>query len=127
MNDALTQFLGAVKGNDLARMGRLWGNERGPAATWMKEEELKKRVSVIQVYMMHDGYRVLEGPQPVPGKENQRTFRVELQRRDCNVTTAIDIIRVKGGGWLVYDVHLATLPNPATPCKSRGTGTGQGS
>ena len=126
-NEAVTQFLGAVKANDLERMGRLWGTERGPAASWMKEEELKKRVSVIQRYLAHDGYRVIEGPQAVPGRENLRTYRVELQRRECNVLTSLDVIRAKSGGWLVYDVHLESLSNPAAACKPKAQGTGPGS
>jgi hypothetical protein len=127
MNEAVTQFLDAVKVKDLDRMGRLWGDERGPAASYMKADVLKKRVSVLQIYLAHDRYRVLEGPQPVPGKENERTYRVELQRRECNVTTSLDIVRVKNGGWLVYDVHLESLDNPASACKPKGQGTGQGS
>lgn len=127
MNEAVTQFLAAVKANDLERMGRLWGSERGPAASYMKAEELKKRVSVLQIYLAHDSYRVLDGPQPVAGKDNQRTYRVELQRRECNVTTSMDIVRANNGGWLVYDVHLESLNNPANACKPKATGTGQGS
>jgi len=127
MNDAVTQFMAAVKVKDLDRMGRLWGSERGPAASYMKADELKKRVSVLQIYLANDGYRILEGPQPVPGKDNQRTYRIELQRRECNVTTSVDIIRANDGGWFVYDVHLADLSNPAAACKPKGTGTGPGS
>jgi hypothetical protein len=126
MNDAVTQFMAAVKAKDLDRMGMLWGDQRGPAATYMKAEDLKKRVSVLQIYLAHDGYRILEGPQPVPGQDNQRTFRVELQRRECNVSTSLDVIRVKNGGWLVYNINLATLPNPANACKPKAAGTGPG-
>ena len=127
MNDAVTQFMAAVKANDLDRMGRLWGSERGPAVSYMKADELKKRVSVLQIYLAYDGYRIIEGPQPVPGKDNQRTYRIELQRRGCNATASLDIIRANEGGWLVYNVHLADLSNPAAACKPKGQGTGQGS
>jgi len=127
MNDAVTQFMGAVKANDLDRMGRLWGSERGPAVTYMKPDVLKKRVQVLQIYLAHDGYRVLEGPQPVPGKDNQRNYRIELQRRECNVTTSLDVVRANNGGWLVYNVDLANLANPASACKPRPSGTGPGS
>jgi len=126
MNDTVTQFMHAVKVKDLEAIGRLWGNERGPAASTMKGDELTKRVTVLQIYLAHDGYRILEGPQPVPGKENQRSYRVELQRRDCNITTTLDVIRAKSGGWLVYDVHLESLNNPASACKPKASGTGPG-
>ena len=40
---ALEQFMTAVKAKDLDRMGDLWGSERGPAASWMKPDDLNKR------------------------------------------------------------------------------------
>src|SRR2546428_3148646 len=91
--ETLAQFMSAVKANDAKRMGALWGTERGPAADWMKAEELNQRVAVIQRYLNHAGYRVVEGPLSVPGQENQRSFRVELQRANgCNVVLPIDLV-----------------------------------
>jgi hypothetical protein len=124
MNQTVAQFLAAVHASDFTRMGTLWGTERGPAAEWMKPEELKKRVTVIQKYLAHDGYRVLEGPLAVPGHEDQRAFRVELQRAMCTLVQPIDVIRVKRGGWLVYDVHLENASNPAMGCRPPTHGTG---
>src|SRR6266700_2074666 len=66
---ALEQFMTAVKARDLDRMGDLWGSERGPAASWMKPDDLKKRLTVFQIYLNHVGYRVLEGPTAVTGVE----------------------------------------------------------
>ena len=80
MNQTLDQFFAAVKANDLQRMGALWGTERGPANDWMKSDELRQRLTVIQRYLAHVGYRVIEGPLVVPGNSSQRSFRVELQR-----------------------------------------------
>src|SRR5437868_3187006 len=48
MNDTVAQFFAAVRANDATRIGTLWGTERGPAAEWMKPDELKKRAVVIQ-------------------------------------------------------------------------------
>lgn len=124
MTETVTQFFGAVHSNDLIRMGNLWGTDRGPAAEWMKVDELKKRVAVIQKYLAHDGYRVLEGPLPVAGRDDERTFRVELQRAACTTVQPIDLIRTKRGGWVVYDVHLETASNPAMGCRPQGSGTG---
>jgi hypothetical protein len=118
LNETLAQFLSAAKANDGKRMATLWGTERGPAADWMKAEELTQRVAVIQRYLNHAGYRVVEGPLPVPGQDNQRTFRVELQRANgCNVVLPIDLVRAKSGTWLVLDVHLGVAGNPAAGCK----------
>jgi len=118
LNETLAQFMSAVKTNDLKRMGALWGTERGPAAGWMKAEQMNQRLAVIQKYLNHAGYRVVEGPLPVPAQDNQRSFRVELQRSNgCNVVLPIDLIRARSGSWLVLDVHLDVAGNPAAGCK----------
>ena len=121
MNESVAQFLAAVKASDLSRMGNLWGTERGPASQTMNAEVLRQRVTVIQKYLSHTGYRIIEGPLLFPGRDDLRTFRVELQRTECNQVIPIDVIRTRSGGWLVYDVHLETA-NPAGRCQP-GTGT----
>lgn len=113
----LAQFMAAVKANDADRMGALWGSERGPAKASMKPEELHQRVAAIQKYLDHVGYRVLDGPRAMAGKDNVETFRIELQRRSCTVAFPIDLVRTKSGGWLVLDVHLADAGTPGAPCK----------
>lgn len=120
--DALAGFLDAVRQSDLSRMGQLWGSERGPAANWMDPEELNKRVAVIQKYLGHSGYRVVEGPMPIPGQSRRMAFRVELRRQDCVHVQAIDVVRVNRGGWVVQDVHLGEARSPVQACPS-GTGT----
>ncbi|HYK82220.1 MAG TPA: hypothetical protein VEU55_03680 [Gemmatimonadales bacterium] len=114
---ALAEFMAAVKANDLDRMGNLWGSERGPASGYMKPEDLHHRLTVFQIYLNHVGYRVLEGPMPVPGQEKLQRFRIELQRpNSCTVVFPIDLVHAKSGGWLVAAVDLASLPNPARGC-----------
>lgn len=120
--DALAGFLDAVRQSDLSRMGQLWGSERGPAANWMDPQELNKRVAVIQKYLGHSGYRVVEGPMPIPGQSRRMAFRVELRRQDCVHVQAIDVVRVNRGGWVVQDVHLGEARSPVQACPS-GTGT----
>lgn len=119
MNESVAQFLAAVKANDLSRMGNLWGTERGPASQTMNDVVLRQRLTVIQKYLDHSGYRIIEGPLLVPSRDDLRTFRVELQRSGCNQVIPIDVVRTRSGGWLVYDVHLET----ASPRCPAGTGT----
>ena len=116
--ETLAQFMAAVKDNNLGRMGALWGSERGPATNWMKSDELRERLSVVQKYVDHVGYRVIEGPLPVSGHDNVKTFRVELQRQGgCTVVFPMDLVRTKSGGWVVNDVHLGSIPTPGTACR----------
>ena len=115
MNESVAQFLTAVKANDLTRMGQLWGTERGPAAGTMNADALRQRLTVIQKYLDHTGYRIIEGPLVFPGRDDLRTFRVELQREECNQVLPIDVVRTRSGGWLVYDVHLETVSPRCQP------------
>jgi hypothetical protein len=116
--ETLAQFMSAVKDNNISRMSTLWGSERGPATNWMKSDELRERLSVVQKYVNHAGYRVIEGPLAVPGHDNVQTFRVELQRQGgCTVVFPIDLMRTKGGGWVVNDVHLGSIPTPGGSCR----------
>jgi hypothetical protein len=116
--ETLAQFMAAVKDNNISKMGTLWGSERGPATSWMKSDELRERLSVVQKYVNHEGYRVIEGPISAPGHDNTQTFRVELQRQGgCTVVFPIDIVRTKHGGWVVNDVHLGSISTPGTTCR----------
>jgi hypothetical protein len=119
LSAALDEFLVAVKANNLSRMGQLWGTDRGPAAEWMQPELLRQRVTVIQKYLAHTGYRVVEGPSPVPGKDNVRAFRVELQQNGCNHVQPIDVTKTRSGGWIVVDVHLEAAGSPGSTCGNR--------
>src|SRR5438309_495485 len=117
--ETLAQFMSAVKENNISRMGTLWGSERGPATNWMKSDQLRERLAVLQIYLNHVGYRVVEGPLPVPNKEDRRLLRVELQRStSCTVVVPIELARTKEGRWLVVGTDLASIPNPAAACKS---------
>ena len=117
VNAALEQFLAAVKANDLGKMSSLWGTDRGPASQWMKTNELRQRVTVIQKYLDHTGYRIIEGPLAVPNRADLRSYRVDLQRTGCNQAVPIDVIRTRSGGWLVYDVHLEAAGSPGGRCQ----------
>ena len=122
MQETVTRFFAAVKANDLTRMGQLWGTEKGPASSSMDAVELSRRLTVIQKYLTHTGYRVIQGPMAVPGNERMRTFRIELQRTTCARVLPIDLVQTRDGGWIVYDVHLEAAGNPAMVCPP-ATGT----
>jgi hypothetical protein len=128
---ALDQFMAAVKANDLQRMGTLFGSDRGPASSFQDAAYLKNQLTTIQVYLDHTGYRVIEGPLPaapvnptfknVPSPDKLRDVKIELQRGACNVVLPITLVRTNSGGWLVYDVHLESAGNPARGCPQPGT------
>jgi hypothetical protein len=130
---ALADFMAAVKAKDLTRMGNLWGSDRGAASSYMEPERLKSVLTTIQIYLNHTGYRVIEGPLPaaalnptfknVPSSDKLRDFKIELQREACNQVLPITLVRINSGGWLVYDVHLESAGNPAQRCQPTQPGT----
>lgn len=117
---ALAGFLDAVRANDTKAMAEHWGNDKGAAVSWMKPEDLNRRLIIIQRYLEHTAYRVVEGPTPVAGNPNAFLFRVELRKGDCVHVQPIDVVRVRRGGWIVRDVHLGSAPNPVRPCPGTG-------
>jgi len=116
MDQALTQFLTGVQNNNKVQMAATWGTEKGPAVEWMTSKELDQRLTVIQKYLANKGFKVMVGPQPVTGHEELRNYQVELKRDRCPHVQPIDIIRTKGGGWLVFDVHLEVAKTPEQAC-----------
>ena len=121
MQATVDGFLAAVKSNDLNRMAQLWGTDKGPAASTMDPTELTQRLSVIQKYLGHTGYRIVDGPTSVPASPRLRTYRIELQRPNCTRVVPMDLIFSRTGSWVVYDVHLEAAGNPVLGCPPTGT------
>jgi len=122
MSGAVGEFLEAARTNDIHKMGRVWGTERGPAAEWMQDSTLQMRMAIVQRYMSASGYRIVEGPLVVPGHPDRRLFRVELQRSQCLHIQPIELVQARRGGWLVFDVHLESANETGT-CPARSPGT----
>lgn len=122
--DAVAGFLDAVRLADTKKMSELWGDERGGAVAWMAPDELDKRLTVVQRYLDHTGYRLIEGPTPVRGQSDRVTFRVELRRDACVRVQPIDLVRTRQGGWVVQDVHLEVAGAPSAQCTPGQPGTG---
>lgn len=118
----LSEFLDAVKGNDLAAMARLFGTVDGPAAATTDDSEaLRKTLVVIQRYLAHDSYRVVGPTDPSPtGRGTRLAFTVEITRPTrCVVSLPIELVRARDGNWLVLNVNLDQAGNPARPCPER--------
>ena len=75
----------------------------------------------LETYLRHDGYRIIEGPLPVPSEPDHRLFRVELQLGQCNRIQPIEVVQARRGGWFVANVRLDSPNNLSTSCRPRGT------
>jgi hypothetical protein len=74
---ATTDFLTAVKAQDLQAMSTVWGNERGPGRDHFDRAELDKRLLVMQSCYAHDRFQILDES---PGTANTSIVRVQLVR-----------------------------------------------
>lgn len=111
---AVSGFLDAVKANDLARMGALWGSDRGPANDWMDPEERHMRLTVIQRTLVHDRYALQAGL--APGRTaRERVVRVQLTRGRCTPVVPFTVLELRGR-WIVSAIDLDAAGNPARQC-----------
>ena len=111
---AVDGFLGAVKAQDLQAMSNVWGNKKGPARAAIERSELEKRELIMQCYLGHDSYNVLNDS---PGEGGRRLFRVSLTKGRLTRETKFTTIEGPSGRWYVEDVDLAPTSDL---CKSRG-------
>ena len=111
---AVREFLDAVKANDLTIMGSLWGSDRGPASTWMKSDELQKRLMVMRSVLIHDSVAIEPGSVPGSAPE-ERVIRVRLTRGRCTPVVPFTTRQYRGR-WLVSSIDLQAAGNPARSC-----------
>jgi hypothetical protein len=90
---AATDFLNAVRAQDLQAMSTVWGNERGPARDYFDRAELDKRLLVMQSCYSHDRFQVLDES---PGSGGTSLVRVQLVRGNRTKTT--NFVAHKGPG-----------------------------
>jgi hypothetical protein len=112
----VAEFLAEVKENDLGAMGSLWGSKRGPASSYLDQEVLRKRLTVIAAYLQHDSY---EFAQPealaIAGQEESRGVAVRLLRSGCRAVVPFTLVPWSGR-WLIENIDLAPIGNPARTC-----------
>lgn len=112
--------MAAVKANDLLAMGALWGTESGPATSRMTHEEAEQRLTVMRLYLEHERYSVLPAQtQLLGGRDNQRMFRVQLERKNCKPVVPFVLVRA-GASWMVESIDLAEAGNPQRSCPAKG-------
>lgn len=103
---AVDAFLDAVRTEDIQAMGATWGTTRGPARETIERTELEKRAIILQCYLQHDSYRVIN---ELPGEAGRRVVRVELTRGSDKRSPSLHTVRGPGGRWYVENVELAAV------------------
>jgi hypothetical protein len=101
---AVDGFLHAVKAQDLQAMSTVWGNKKGPARDAIERNELEKRELIMQCYLGHERYDIVNES---PGEAGRRLFRVALTKGRLTRETKFTTIEGPSGRWYVEDVDLA--------------------
>jgi hypothetical protein len=118
-NSALEQFLTAIKSGDRQRVAQLFGNKKGSIRSRGKlpAAYADSMIQVFEIYLHHDGYRIVAGPVPAIGIPDVVTYQVELQQPNCNHVQPFDLVHTDRGGWLVMDVHLEVAAQEVPKCR----------
>jgi len=116
---AVGEFLDAVKANDLGALSDRWGTGGGPASRSMDRDELRKRLTVIQIYLRHDSFEFVAGNElGIASADGSRLVQVQMVRSGCVAVVPFRVVPWQGR-WLVTDIDLAPIGNPARVCQPR--------
>ena len=110
---AVEQFLDAVADSNVQKMGSLWGTSAGPAAKTSQPPDWERRIVVMQAYLRNEGAKITAD---APDGPDRHVVQVELRRQLCTKTVPFTVIRLADRTWLVNQVDLGAVGNPARPC-----------
>ena len=102
---AVDGFLAAVKSQDLQAMSGYWGSERGPAREALARDVLEKRELIMQCYLSHDSYNVLN---EMSGDKGRRVLRVKLSKGALAKETNFTAVQGPADRWYVEEVDLSS-------------------
>jgi hypothetical protein len=113
----VTRFLRAVADSNVAGMAQLWGTANGPAAETRQPPQWERRLEVMRYYLRHEAARITSsaGMTDQPGRH---TVVVELARQGCTSTVPFTLVQWNRGGWLVNEIELDAVGNPARACNT---------
>lgn len=101
----INRFMDAVAAENYAVMGQLWGTKDGPAVEWMEPEQLRKRLVVIQGFLLHTEYEVLpSAPQVSSGGRLILQVRV-VTPNACGPVVPFTVIPYRND-WLLEFIDL---------------------
>ncbi|MBC7791773.1 MAG: hypothetical protein H7Z74_17640 [Anaerolineae bacterium] len=112
---AVEEFLAAIKAEDIQTLTLKWGYAKGPARDGDKREQLEKSALIMQCFLDHETYRVLND---MPGEPGKRVFRVELVNGTVTRQTNFTTVEGPSARWYVESADLEPVKdicrNPPT-------------
>lgn len=115
----VTRFLRAVADSNISAMAQLWGTVSGPAAETRQPPQWERRLEVMQYYLRHDAARITSSA-GITDQPTRHSIVVEIARQGCIATVPFTLVRRDRGGWLVNEIDLDAIGNPARRCDQGG-------
>lgn len=104
--EAASEFMNAVKAQDLQAMAEVWGDQRGAARDNLERAELERRLLIMQGCYEHDRYQVLT---EAPGPNGERVVRVQITRGTRTKTANFAMARGPSDRWYVRDADFDAI------------------
>jgi len=104
--EAVDQFMGAVRAQDLQALSTIWGTAKGPARDQMDRTELERRELLMMCYLTHERFIVQDEQ---AGAADTRVFRIALTRGNTTKPTTFTVVKGPSDRWYVSDADLTQL------------------
>lgn len=104
--EAASEFMNAVKAQDLQAMSDVWGTAQGPARDQMDRTTHDQRLLIMQGCYEHDRYQILG---EAPGENGERLVRVQITRGTRTKTANFAIARGPSNRWYVRDADFDAI------------------
>jgi hypothetical protein len=119
---AVSRFMRAVADSNISAMAQLWGTEDGPAGVTRRPPEWQKRLELMRYYLRHDAARIVSSA-VVADQPHRHAVVVQVAREGCTAMVPFVLVTQKRGGWLVNEIDIDAVGNPARRCDTgRSTG-----
>ncbi len=103
---AVQAFLAAAHAQDLRAMALVWGTNDGPARDVVNHSQLEKRELIMQCYVTHDTFTVLN---EAPGEKGTRVLSVSLSKGQLARQSKFTAVKGHDERWYIEDVQLEPL------------------
>ncbi|MFN2399656.1 MAG: hypothetical protein ABR543_13615 [Gemmatimonadaceae bacterium] len=100
---AVERFLGAVKAQDLQAIAVVWGTDKGPARDRDDRENVEKAAFIMQCYLGHEQFRIVNEATQADGKH---VFRVALTKGSETRETNFYTVQGPNEKWYVEQADL---------------------
>lgn len=101
--EAVERFLETIERQDIQATAVIWGTDKGPARDQMTREYQEKAIIVMQCYLAHDGYTILND---APGENGKRVFLVQLTNKQRTAQTPFVAVEGPNRRWYVESADL---------------------